>query len=69
MPTGKILIIAGIVLLVAGLALTFGPKIPFLGKLPGDIQFKRDGFSFYFPLTSCILISVIISLLFWFFRK
>ncbi|PLX73647.1 MAG: DUF2905 domain-containing protein [Desulfuromonas sp.] len=67
--TGKILIIAGIVLLVAGLALTFGPKIPFLGKLPGDIQFKRDGFSFYFPLTSCILISVIISLLFWFFRK
>jgi len=69
LPTGKILIIAGIVLLVAGLALTFGPKIPFLGKLPGDIQFKRDGFSFYFPLTSCILISVIISLLFWFFRK
>lgn len=69
MPTGKLLIIAGLTLLIIGLLITFGPKVPFLGKLPGDIHVKRENFSFYFPLTTCILISVIVSLLFWFFRK
>ncbi len=69
MPTGKILMIAGLILAVVGLAMTFGPKIPYLGKLPGDIHIKRENFSFYFPLTSSLLISALASILFWLFRK
>ena len=69
MPTGKLLIIAGLLIALAGVVITFGPKIPFLGKLPGDISIKRENFSFYFPLTSCLLISLLISLVLWFFKK
>ncbi|MEJ2698768.1 MAG: DUF2905 domain-containing protein [Desulfuromonadales bacterium] len=69
MQPGKILIIAGLLLLAAGLFFTFGGKIPFLGKLPGDIRIERDNFSFYFPLTTCILISLLLSLIFWLFRR
>ena len=66
---GKMLIIFGIVIIAIGLLLVLGEKIPWLGKLPGDILVKRDEFSFYFPITTCILISIILSLLFWIFRK
>ncbi len=70
MPSaGKMLIIAGIVLIVAGLAFTYGPKIPWFGKLPGDISIKKDNFSFYFPITTSIVISIVISILFSIFRK
>jgi len=62
---GRILIIFGIVLVLVGLILTSGIKIPYLGKLPGDICIKRPNFTFYFPLTTCILLSVILSLIFW----
>jgi len=44
-------------------------KMPFVGMLPGDIYIKRDKFSFYFPLASCIVISVVISLLLWILKK
>jgi hypothetical protein len=66
---GKTLIILGIVLVVLGLFLNFSGKIPFLGKLPGDIYIKKDNFSFYFPITTCIIISIILSLIFGIFRK
>jgi len=62
---GRILIIFGIVLVLVGLILSSGIKIPYLGKLPGDICIKRPNFTFYFPLTTCILLSAILSLIFW----
>ncbi len=64
-PFGKMLILLGVVLLGVGLLLTVFDKIPFLGKLPGDIQIKRENFQFYFPITSSIIISVLLSLIFW----
>lgn len=69
MNPGKLLIVIGAVLMIAGLFFTFGWKIPFLGRLPGDIRIQREHFSFYFPLTTCVLISVLLSLILWFFRR
>lgn len=66
---GKILIVIGCLLAALGVVLFFSDKIPWLGKLPGDISIKRDNFSFYFPVATCILISLLLSLLFSFFRK
>jgi len=66
---GKSLIITGLLLIVIGVAIAFGPRIPFIGKLPGDIYIKKDSFTFYFPLASSILISVIITLIMYLFRK
>lgn len=60
---GLFIIIIGIILVAIGLLLLYAPKIPLLGKLPGDIYIKRESFSFYFPLTTCIIISLIISLI------
>ena len=66
---GKLLIIIGIVCIVAGLLITYSPKIPFLGKLPGDIIVERENFKFYFPLATSILISIILSLLLFLYNK
>lgn len=67
---GKLLMLLGIVLFVIGLIVTFGPKIPFLGKLPGDIYVERKGFSFSFPIVTCLVVSVIGTLILnIFFRK
>jgi hypothetical protein len=66
---GKLLIISGCLMAALGVILVFSDKIPWLGRLPGDISIKRENFSFYFPLTTCILISIILSLLFALFRK
>jgi hypothetical protein len=66
---GKTLIIIGAIAIVIGALLMLSGKIPWLGRLPGDISIKNENFSFYFPLTTCILISLAISLLLWFFRK
>jgi hypothetical protein len=66
---GKSLIIFGIIIIAFGIVITFAGKIPWLGRLPGDIQIKRDNFTFYFPMATCIILSVIISLLFWLFKK
>jgi len=66
---GKMLIGIGIVLILIGLVMTVGPKIPWIGKLPGDIFIQRENFTFYFPLTTCIIISIILTLLFYFFRR
>jgi len=69
MHIGKLLIVGGVVMIGVGLLFTFGGQIPFLGKLPGDIRIEKENFSFYFPLASCLLISVVLSLLFWIFRR
>jgi hypothetical protein len=66
---GKLLIIIGIVCLLAGLLITYLPKVPFLGKLPGDISIERENFKFYFPLATSILVSIIISLLLFLYNK
>ena len=66
---GKTLITVGIVLVVLGLIFLLGGKIPWLGNLPGDIYIQRGRFSFYFPLATCLLISVIITLVLYFFRR
>jgi uncharacterized membrane protein required for colicin V production len=66
---GKTLIILGIILAVAGAVLLVAPKIPWLGKLPGDITYQGKGFTFYFPLATCILLSVVLSLILYLFRK
>lgn len=66
---GKILIFSGIALVVIGLILVLGDKIPWIGRLPGDIYIKRDKFTFYFPLMTSIIISLLLTLLFSLFRK
>lgn len=66
---GKMLIVVGIVFIIMGIAFLFGDKIPFLGRLPGDISIQKDRFSFYFPITTCIIISIVLSILFAIFRK
>jgi hypothetical protein len=66
---GKILIVFGCLMAALGVLLLFSDKIPWLGRLPGDISIKRENFSFYFPLTTCILLSLLLSLIFYFFRK
>ena len=60
---GKVLIIVGIIIVVLGLIFIFGDRIPFLGKLPGDILIKKDGVSFYFPVVTFLLLSVILTLI------
>ncbi len=65
----RLLIVLGVLLVVVGLTLLLLPRIPGLGRLPGDIVIKRENFTFYFPLATCILISVILSLIFWLFRR
>jgi hypothetical protein len=66
---GKILIIGGIILAAAGVLFFFADKIPFIGKLPGDIHIRGKNFSFYFPIVTSIILSLIISLILYFFRK
>lgn len=66
---GRSLIILGVGLVVAGVILTLSPKMPWLGRLPGDIRIQRGGFSLYVPLTTCILLSLILTLLLSLFRK
>jgi len=66
---GKILIIIGAIMAVIGVIFILGDKIPWIGRLPGDIIIKRDKFTFYFPLMTSIIISLILTLLFYLFRK
>jgi hypothetical protein len=62
---GKSLIIAGIILAAAGGLLLIAGKLPWAGKLPGDILIQRKNFTFYFPLATSIIISLILTLIFW----
>jgi hypothetical protein len=64
----RFLIIAGVVLFIIGLAWPLLSRFPF-GRLPGDIRIVREGFSFYFPLTTSVLVSLVVTLLLWIFRR
>jgi hypothetical protein len=66
---GRILILLGVFIILIGLLLVIGDRIPWLGRLPGDIIIKKEKFTFYFPIISCILISLLLTLLFTLFRK
>jgi hypothetical protein len=66
---GRILILIGFLLIAFGLVLTFAGKISWLGKLPGDIYVQRKNFTFYFPLATGILISIILSLILWLLNR
>lgn len=65
---GRLLVLFGAILLIAGVVLTMAGKLG-LGKLPGDIVYRRGNFSFYFPLMTSILLSIVLSLLLWLFRR
>ncbi|MCX7694056.1 MAG: DUF2905 domain-containing protein [Tepidimonas taiwanensis] len=64
----RFLITAGVVLLVAGLLWPWLARLPW-GRLPGDIAIEREGFSFYFPLGTSLVVSVLLSLLLWWWRR
>jgi len=67
---GRPLIIMGLLLVAVGLLVSFAPKLPtWLGRLPGDISIKRENFSLHFPIVTCLIISALLSLLMWLFRK
>lgn len=66
---GKLLVLIGVFIILMGLLLMVGDKIPYLGRLPGDILIKKEKFTFYFPLTTSILISILLTLLFTLLRK
>ena len=64
----RLLIVLGLILLLAGLLWPWLAKLG-LGRLPGDIRFEKDGFGFYFPLTTGLILSLVISLILWLLRK
>jgi len=66
---GKLFLISGIVLSVVGLIFLLGAKIPGLGRLPGDIFIKKGNVTFFFPIVTCILISIIVTLILSLFRR
>jgi hypothetical protein len=60
-PLGRALLIIGVILVGVGVVLVLAPRIPFLGRLPGDFRFERDGLTVYVPLGSMIVLSVLVS--------
>jgi len=66
---GKILIILGLVIAIVGVLIVMGGKVPWIGRLPGDFTFRGERFTFYFPLATSILISVVLTLIFWFIGR
>ena len=60
---GKTLILLGAVLMILGAAIVLAPKIPLLGKLPGDVHLRGKNWSFYFPVATCVVISVLLTIL------
>jgi len=66
---GKLLLVFGLFMVIVGLLLLFSAKIPMIGRLPGDFVIKKGNFTFYFPLATSIIISVILTILFSIFRK
>ncbi len=65
----RLLIVFGLILAVVGGLILFVGKVPFIGRLPGDIYIQRKNFSFYFPLTTSILLSILLTILFSLFRR
>ena len=69
MDLGKTLILLGAVIIAAGMVFLLLGRIPWIGRLPGDIVFRRDDFVFVFPLTSCLLVSALFSLILYLLRR
>jgi hypothetical protein len=68
-PLGKMLILMGVFIILVGLFLLLGEKIPWVGRLPGDIIIRKKNFTFYFPIVTSIIISIILTLFLMLFRK
>jgi len=66
---GKMLMALGGILLIAGAVMTLGGRLPWLGRLPGDIAIERENFRFYFPIGTSILVSILLTLIVWLFRR
>ncbi len=66
---GKMLILFGIFIIIIGVLLIIGERIPFVGGFPGDIIIRRERFTFYFPIVTCIILSLIITLILSLFRR
>ena len=66
---GKLLFVIGLIMAAIGLLLWSGLGRSWLGRLPGDIQYNRGSFSFYFPIVTCLILSLLLTLLMWLFRK
>ena len=66
---GRGLVILGVVFALVGALLWIAPQLPFLGKLPGDLRIERPGFTFYFPVTTCLVISAVLTLLVQLFSR
>ena len=66
---GKLLIVVGLLIAGIGFALIFAGKIPWLGRLPGDFFYRGKNVSFYFPLMTSLIVSVILSLILWFINR
>ncbi len=68
-PLGRVFILLGLILISIGLFFILSPKVPWLGRLPGDILIRRGNSTFYFPLTTSILASLLLSLIMWILGK
>jgi len=66
---GRLLLLLGVIVAAIGGLLMLAGRVPWLGRLPGDIYYKSDHVTFYFPLATSILISAVVSLLFYLFRR
>ena len=68
-PLGKVLIIIGGIIIIIGLLMMFGNKIPYIGRLPGDVIIRKKNFTFYFPITTLIILNLTLLLISWLMRK
>jgi len=66
---GRLLICLGLFLVIVGIAFTLMGKIPWFGHLPGDITIERERFTFYFPLATCLIISIVLSIVLYLLRR
>lgn len=66
---GWILVSLGLVMVLLGLVWVFLPAIPWLGRLPGDVRIERPNFRFYFPIVTCLMVSIVLSLVLWIVRS
>jgi hypothetical protein len=66
---GRVLVVAGLLIAAVGALLWSGVGRGWFGRLPGDIEFTRGNFSFYFPVVTCLLVSLLLTLILWLFRK
>lgn len=68
-PMGRILIVVGLLIAVVGILVLFVGRIPFLGRLPGDFVIQRRQFTFYFPIATCVVLSLLLTLVLYLFGR